>query len=591
MDVLYFAFSNSQTDPLPSLQQEYVSLQDKLCERAYRQDYYLKMDPFATIQGVCKAISLYRDRLFLFHYSGHADRDSLLLEDEMARAEGLVQLLGKCPALKLVFLNGCSTDGMVEALLSAGVKTVIATSTKVGDQLATDFSISFYDEMEKGATIDQAFGLAMGVVATIRDVTIHRGILQEKNDTGQAQWGLFYKEEQNMNAATTVLPRAIPHIPLPEFELNKELLDTLYETLGVVHPRVIELMEREAMGEFVEEGDKQKEILNALPIPIAEHLRKLLCPVGTETDGFDKVSLRRLEQITTVYQMSMELLAFTLVAQIWEELLHRDETVKSLPPELTVMLRTYFESPDIDRKSFDYVPYIRELREHLAKHNMAYFVEELGDLARHFYKEAEFAVACDYLYFVRRQIAAKSIGNVDILDMCRRAEHSLSVFLSRLGFLAKYTLASVKDIDIRKYRHQRQATYNHALVKLMRVMGKLEVNQYVLDKFLDNRSVMLVKDQGMQYDKESRQFHGAELSFLSLAPFVIDENAFIENTDISKLYFFSRLDVVNGCYYYKYVKKPEEKDALLEVSANTPKFEVVREQFNEFRTQVLGAKP
>ena len=587
MDVLYFAFSNSQTDPLPNLQQEYTRVQDTLSPRAYRQDYFLKMHPFSTIPQVCSTIALYRERLLLFHYSGHADRDVLLLEGELARAEGLVQLLGKCPRLKLVFLNGCSTDGMVDALLRVGVKTVIATSAKVEDKSACTFSTTFYEAMERGEILDQAFELAKATLQTGTAVTIHRGPLMPDDGAGPARWGLFYTPEQETAVVNTKLPQAGTAPPDPNFEPNRELLDTLFDTLGEVHPMVRPMKEREERGEFVEEGKKQTEILNALPIPIAEHLRKLLCPVGSETDGFDQISLRRLEQITTVYQMSMEMLAFTLIAQVWEVLLDQEEAIGAFPQDVQVSLRAFFATPQAERKAFDYIPLIRQLRQYLDERKVAYFVQELGALADWFQEKAEFAAACDYLFFVRRQVNAGLIGNTDIPEMCRRAEHSLSVFLADLGFLAKYTLASVKDIDIRKYRHQKQATYNHALVKLMRVMGKLEVNQYVLDKFLDNRAVMLVKDEGMRFDKNTRQFRGQELSFLSLSPFVIDENAFIENTDISKLYFFEYLDAANGRYYFKYVKKPDE-DTLLEVKAAS-KFDAVKEQFDVFRTQVLGA--
>jgi len=589
MDVLYFAFSNSQTDPLPNLQQEYTSLQDTLTARAYRQDYFLKMHPFSSIPQVCNTIALYRERLLLFHYSGHADRDVLLLEEEWGRAEGLVQLLGQCPRLKLVFLNGCSTDGMVQALIGAGVKTVIATAAKVDDRTACGFSIAFYAALERGETLGQAFELASGTVQAGAVVTIYRGILTPDNGVGEARWGLFYTPEQETKALKTKLPQASIVPPDPDFEPNKELLDTLYDILGTIHPKVKKLKHLEAQDEYVEEGDKQKEILNALPIPIAEHLRKLLCPVSSEAmDGFDRVSLQRLEQITTVYHMAMELLAFTLIAQIWEVLLDQEEALGSFPKDLQDSLRAYFAASPAERRSFDYILFIRQLRQYLDTRKVAYFVEELGSLAERFQKKTEFAAACDYLYFVRRQVNTRLVGNEDIPEMCQRAEHSLSIFLADLGFLAKYTLASVKDIDIRKYRHQKQATYNHALVKLMRVMGKLEVNQYVLDKFLDNRAVMLVKDEGMQFDKATKQFRGQELSFLSLAPFVIDENAFIKNTDISKLYFFEYLDDANGRYYFKYVKKPEG-DMLLEVSA-TSKLEPVKEQFDVFRVQVLGAQ-
>ena len=56
----------------------------------------------------------YRDRIAIFHYGGHSESYSLLLEDAHgvkaeAGATGLVPFLGSQRNLQLVFLNGCST--------------------------------------------------------------------------------------------------------------------------------------------------------------------------------------------------------------------------------------------------------------------------------------------------------------------------------------------------------------------------------------------------------------------------------------------------------------------------------------------------
>ena len=583
MDVLYLAFSNSQTEPLPSLQSEYTKLQEILLPRAYRQHFFLDMQPFATIPIVCQAIASHRERLIVFHYSGHAGRDNLLLNEELARAEGLVQLLGKCPRLRVVLLNGCSTYGMVQALLKAGIPAVLATSSKVDDLTATNFSVSLYKALEQGDSLENAFTMAKGHVLTMADIPFYRGILEPETEQKQGQWGLYFNSEK---ASDFSLPQSTQVVQSPNFTPNQELLETLYTSLATIHPRVRDLKQREDDGEYIPEGDKQKEILNALPIPIAEHLRKLLCPVEVEADGFDTVSLRRLEQTTTVYQMAMEFLAFILISQIWEVWLQKPEAAASLPRNLKEGLRRYVDMPALERKVLDYVPFLLQLREYLDVYPEAYFVEELRKWAAEIIHVPEYASACEYLSFLRRQTVAKNIAQGDIPEMCQRAEHSLSKFLSELCFLAQYTLASVKHIDIQKFRHQQEATYNHAIVKLMRVMGKLEVNRYVLDKFLDNRGVMLVKDAAVKFDSQKKQFLGGNVPFLNLAPFVMDENAFIENTDISKLYFFSFLDRAKGTYYYKYVKKPEE-DTPLEVSL-TSKFDIVKEQFDAFLNRVLA---
>ena len=78
---------------------------------------------------------------------------------------------------------------------------------------------------------------------------------------------------------------------------------------------------------------------------------------------------------------------------------------------------------------------------------------------------------------------------------------------------------------------------------------------------------------------------GEGLQFLNLSPFIIDQNAFEENTDISKLYFFDRFDVGADRCYYRHVKKPVE-DRPLEVMAAS-KYDMVKEQFDAFQQLVL----
>ena len=70
------------------------------------------------------------DRLVVFHYGGHANGTLLQLEDGAESAVGLARLLGQMRSLKLVFLNGCATQGHAALLRDAGVPAVIATSVR-----------------------------------------------------------------------------------------------------------------------------------------------------------------------------------------------------------------------------------------------------------------------------------------------------------------------------------------------------------------------------------------------------------------------------------------------------------------------------
>ena len=143
------------------------------------------------------------DRLVIFHYAGHADGRVLQLEGGEGTAAGLARLLGQQTGLKLVFLNGCASQGHVPLLLDAGVPAVIATSVPIGDQKAQEFATAFYAALAEGRSISQAFesgrgfiegrygvggGSGPGFSRDIRRVVteVHAPVLE---------WGLFTRDD------------------------------------------------------------------------------------------------------------------------------------------------------------------------------------------------------------------------------------------------------------------------------------------------------------------------------------------------------------------------------------------------------------
>ncbi len=159
---------------LPALHQEVNRLHALFESLKCHGIDYLHL-PHATLKDLTQALGVHRDRIAIVHYAGHADEGRLMLEktlgsaDGSAHAEGLAGLLGAQLELKLVFLNGCSTLPQVDLLLGAGVPAVIATVRAINDDVARDFSITFYEaltvgreaaKIRKGQTIAEAFASA-----------------------------------------------------------------------------------------------------------------------------------------------------------------------------------------------------------------------------------------------------------------------------------------------------------------------------------------------------------------------------------------------------------------------------------------------
>ncbi len=133
MSVIYLTYASRKDNPLPHLLTEADAINRLLAGRELQNHFLLKTDTYATLDKIASSINIYQKRLEFFGFSGHAGRDVLFTEEETAHARGIAALLGQCPNLKVVFLNGCSTAGQVNGLLSAGVKAVIAAHAPVGD--------------------------------------------------------------------------------------------------------------------------------------------------------------------------------------------------------------------------------------------------------------------------------------------------------------------------------------------------------------------------------------------------------------------------------------------------------------------------
>lgn len=601
MDIIFLSFANSEQDRLPTLSREAEYVFNALVNRQLKGHFLIHREEYTTLEKINRYLATYCGRLAVFLYSGHAGRDALQLGEEAANARGIAWQLGESARrgkLKLVVLNGCSTLGQVKTLLEQGVPAVIATHAMVGDRSATEFSIRLFNGLsEKRLSIRQAFEEALGAAQTVTahqlDVMEHdaRGFSLQEEKEPQPLWGLFYNQPEALD--TNPLPQAASKGKNADFVPNEQLTQALFETLlqsGCREAR--NLQEEEDEGGYVEIGDKQTAIVNVLPYPLAIHLQKLLCPIEQENEGYDKISLRRLEQVGQAYHTAMEFLAFVMLAQLWE--LRLDDIAGEMPRELAEQLRSYFHLGARERAVFDYLPLIRSIWRFFdslwEEKGIEYFISELEELKTLSREGGQLANACAYLANLRRQSLLKNISENDVPDMCEEAEEKLCAFVSVLGFLHRYTLTSVQNIDIRKYRHQLTAQYNHAIVKLMRAFGKPEHNYYLLSSFLDNRGVVLLKGKVKVVNARRKQFVGEDLEFLNLSPFVIDRNAFEDNTDLSNLLFFEQYRPVDNIYVFKRAKLPDSARDRLEAPSEGA-FEAVHQQLEAFRTFILNESP
>lgn len=238
MNILLFTFANSKdaSQQLPSLIEEQTKVEAALEDGIKRGDYRIVLDSFASLDRVANLIVKHQDELVWFHYSGHAEKDTLILNDEHVHGKGIAHLLKQCPKLKGVVLNGCSTKWQAEQLRAAGISVVVGTSAPVEDLKATKFSILFYKMLNRGKTVEKAFEMGMGVVMSMDDeVEDFRGGGPPPELLEDAPlWGLFNENEEALALKLPFGSESIEDLKKRLFKLAQSDMKKTLEELELV---------------------------------------------------------------------------------------------------------------------------------------------------------------------------------------------------------------------------------------------------------------------------------------------------------------------------------------------------------------------
>ncbi len=574
MDVISLAFANDRANPLPTLQEEDNNLNRILSPRQLKQHYILIRDSYASITSVTNTVAQSKDQLRIFLYSGHAGRDKLLLEGQAANAEGIAYLLGQCPNLQLVFLNGCSTKGQVYSLLQKGIPVVIATSAPIEDKKANEFSSRFFQALNDQCSIREAYELAKGeLMARYPDVqTDAANILAEPGaQAEESLWGLYFLPEKEISLEWK-LNANTPTIAAENFVPNELLLDTMMESLAPYREEIKKMVDDEALGATKNILDKREAILRALPHPVSEQFRKLLVDEDPGSGGqtfYNQLGEARLQQIIVIYDTMLELLGFTILADLWEVAASQEKFEIADP--IKAKLKEFFISSMSGTSSQKFLDLITTARLIMEASNKKYFVEELSTLTDAYNTKGALYDAVSYLEFVHVKIEEKTIPGEEAKAMCINSEQKLAELFRHLGFITNYIMASVKDIDVLKYKRFIKTRYKHNVVKLEQRFVGLAVNTEIEEEALDSNSVLIIKK------------NEPKLS-LNLSPFIIDENAFDDKASIAKLFFFDRYDKASDTYVYKHVYKPLDPPLLIQKQKH---FKILRDQFDAFSNAVF----
>ncbi len=281
---------------------------------------------------------------------------------------------------------------------------------------------------------------------------------------------------------------------------------------------------------------------------------------------YDKPGPDRLRQIAHTYATMIELLAFILLADLWQKLEKQADLQLQSSDRSTLL--AFLVRPPHEKKPFDFLPLIRSIRQIMERNGLPFFLEEFPAVSRNFNADTAFAAASRFLEALRQRMANQAgLSEAEAFQLCPTAEEKLATVFGRLGFLAAYSLTSVRQINVLKFRYPPTPLFNHKIIHLAQEFLELEERPEVMDKFMDAASVLLQRKAGDTY------------RFLNLSPFVIDESAFDEKAELAKLFFFERYEKTLDAQRYRHVYKPGDLPLVI---TDQKHFKVLRAQFDAF---------
>ena len=583
--VILLTFANAKDDYLPTLNREQKNIQRQLRYHDDQGVVNLKVLSAATADDIFDYVNTYNEDLHIFHFSGHAGNAGLLLEtptggNKKGNATGLAGLLGSCPKLKLVILNGCATYDFAELLFNEGVPLVLATRSRIDDIMAAEFAEQFYNKLGSHTTIDTAAKIAFAFLQfkyeQFANYNTHRGIALPDNDPGdQLPWALYgHPDGRGNDAMEWHIPSQVSHDRTPApIEMGDRPNDALIES--IFHPvaKHSNTLYEEINKSDVDIDTIKRELIDAFPLPIGEQLRKLLSKSKEDEsrDPMETFSQERLEQLVRAFRITVEFVCYIMLSQLWDEKHNHQEL--SIADDYAVDFNSFLTLNEESYDSFNYVKFLIAIAEVFDDNKIGYFIEELKQVKIDAEKDPSLYKA---VVFMNAQHEILTHGAVDpngLKQACLEAEQCLGILLKSFAFLVKYKLTTIKKIEIIKSKHRRPR-FRHNQVRLNRALtiAALGASDQRVDyeNYTDSRCVVFIKTED---DKV--------IDYLNLSPFIIDENALSQQRS-TKLFTFSYWK--SSSYIYHFIGSAREKP--LEI--NKSDYGIIHEEFTRFKAEVFG---
>jgi hypothetical protein len=244
-------------------------------------------------------------------------------------------------------------------------------------------------------------------------------------------------------------------------------------------------------------------VIKNFPWPIGVELRRMFSASMRQLDRL------RLDQIFKTLERIMQFTSFVMLCQLWKE--NREKKI-----DIPENLRKEFSSRLLMLTMGNYTWLIRAIGNLMNASSIQWFMPEMG---ANFDKK--FYAALDFWVPERNDIGHYQINltHQEIEKRCVEYEEKLVYILTRIAFLCKYKLVSVREIKVIHPKFQ-EARFNHVIDLLNSSDSDFKAQELEESKFAESQSVLMMKSLKTFDD------------YLNLSPLIIDtSHEIIDNKD------------------------------------------------------------
>lgn len=225
--------ANPKMTPQLRLDEEMREIHEGLRRSKYRDQFDIKSSLAVRLRDLRRALLDYEPHIV--HFTGHGNKDGLLVEDELGMA---VQISSKALSglfalfsdrIECVILSACLSEPQANAI-SKYINYVIGMQGEIKNNASIEFTVGFYDALGAGKSIEEAFEFG------------RTAILQIFQDLPKNMFPVLKKKKElikpNIESVTLVKKRTAQL--LPNYNSNQNNLKSSSKSASIVEDNISE---------------------------------------------------------------------------------------------------------------------------------------------------------------------------------------------------------------------------------------------------------------------------------------------------------------------------------------------------------------